>query len=391
MPQAFQQRLLIIFVSCLFVLTAAAEFSEKDRQATATELKQLRQRIQVLRQELDAKHSQHSQAQQQLRTLEKDIGSRVRKIRALKQQLNKQNRRLHKLQKQQKNLQARLAKQRDLLGRQIRAAYIIGQQEYLKLLLNQQDPAAAGRMVTYYDYFNRARSQQIEQALATITELGQLEKTIRSEKLTLDRLYTRQVIAKKALQKSYRSRAKLVASLGKEIKSKGQQLQQLSENEKQLQHLLRTITENIPDILTAQNRQQLFSKLRGKLNWPASGRVKKVYGLQRSKSNSRWNGVMIAAKEGNNVYAVSRGRVVYADWLRGYGLLMILDHGDGYMSLYGHNQSLFKEIGDWVESGEVIASIGNSGGQTQAGLYFEIRHNGKPSNPAYWCRGTRRS
>ena len=129
-----------------------------------------------------------------------------------------------------------------------------------------------------------------------------------------------------------------------------------------------------------------LSKLKGKLNWPTTGKLKDIYGKKRKTGRVRWNGVMIMARAGQDVKAVSHGRVAFAEFLRGYGLLLILDHGDGYMSLYGHNQTIYKEIGEWVETGETIASIGTSRGKKHSGLYFEIRYNGKPSNPVRWCR-----
>ena len=161
-------------------------------------------------------------------------------------------------------------------------------------------------------------------------------------------------------------------------------------NEKQLERVLNVITESMPEILTEPGEHKAFASLKGKLYWPALGTVRALFGKPRKVAKIKWNGVIIKARRGNNVRAISHGRVAYADWLRGYGLLIIIDHGDGYMSLYGHNEDIRKETGDWVEEGEIIGSVGNTGGQAKTGLYFEIRHNGKPTNPKIWCRKVRR-
>ena len=140
------------------------------------------------------------------------------------------------------------------------------------------------------------------------------------------------------------------------------------------------------DLPTEQGERKAFAGLRGKLKWPSRGRLANRYGSRRKEGKLKWQGVMIKAPEGTEVTAISHGRIAFSDWLRGFGLLTIIDHGDGYMSLYGGNQSLYKEVGDWVEAGDVIASVGNSGGHRETALYFEIRHNGKPTNPLKWCR-----
>ena len=173
----------------------------------------------------------------------------------------------------------------------------------------------------------------------------------------------------------------------KEIATQGSRLKKFVADEQQLQQLLKEIRNIMPSMLTEIDKRETFSKRRGQLKWPVKGKVKRIFGKSRQAANLKWNGVLISSNEGNNVRAISHGRVAYADWLRGYGMLVIIDHGDGYMTLYGYNQALYKETGDWVEEGEVIASVGRSGGQLKSGLYFEVRVKGQPSNPAKWCRG----
>ncbi|MDY6980527.1 MAG: peptidoglycan DD-metalloendopeptidase family protein [Pseudomonadota bacterium] len=360
------------------------------QQQKARELEALRAKIDQLKQELASQRELHSDVVRQLQQIETRIGQRVKSLRNIKSQLKTQNRKLARLQQEQRQLQGELDDQRALLGQQIKAAYIIGRQEFLKLLLNQQSPAALGRVSTYYDYFNRARSEQIDQAIQTITRLDRVESEIETQRGELQTLLARETRQKQELEKNFRQRSQALVKLKREINSKDQQLTRLREDEKQLQQLLQGLNRELGDLLTGKDSHKRFAELRGRLTWPARGEVQKRFGQSRNAGKLRWNGVLIGESAGNTVYAVAPGRVAYADWLRGYGLLMILDHGDGYMSLYGHNQGLLKEVGDWVEADEPIAEVGSSGGRDEAGLYFEIRHNGKPTNPASWCRQTRR-
>ncbi len=267
---------------------------------------------------------------------------------------------------------------------------MIGRQEYLKLMLNQEDPALVGRTLVYYDYFNQARSEHINQVQLALEKIENLRSEISTETKKLQQTQAKRQAEKKSLEKTYRERALVLARLSRDIKSKDQKLAQMSADEKRLQNLLQAINKAMPDIFAEVGQHKSFAAYKGKLVWPVRGQVKKLYGKRRKAGKLKWNGVMINAAKGREVHAISHGRVAYADWLRGYGLLLIIDHGDGYMSLYGHNQSLYKETGDWVDVNEVIAEVGDSGGQQSSGLYFEIRYKGKPTNPSRWCKRTRR-
>jgi len=378
-----------LFLGLLVYSSGNAQLSDEERAIKAGELARLQGRIDSIVAERNEVRSRYDQVQQTLRTTERKIGTYVQELDQLKRQLRKQDRQLQKLLKQQQKLQLDVESQRELLGEQVRAAYMIGRQEYLKLLLNQQDPVVMGRVMAYYKYFNQARQGRIKQALQSIAQLDQVSRRLEKEKRLLQTMRDEQKAKKQALEKSNRQRAQLVAQLGQEIHSKEEQIRQLRQNEQQLKAVLDAIEDSLADILPSE-QQRNFAAYKGRLTWPARGKVDNLYGQSRHKGQLKWNGVVIQAREGNSVHAVSRGRVAYADWLRGYGLLVILDHGDGYMSLYGHNQSLLKEVGDWVEADEAIANVGSSGGQQSAGLYFEIRHNGRPANPAKWCGQTRR-
>lgn len=368
----------------------AAAYTEQDRQLRAAELERLQAQIRSLTRKRNEVRSRYDEIQRELRLTEQAISETVRELRKLDQQLGEQRKELARLKRQQQELRRQLATQRDLLARQVRAAYMIGRQEYLKLLLNQQDPATLGRAMTYYRYFNAARLARIGEVNQTLEELAQVTENITAKTRTLKELRATRLARKADLESTFKRRQTVVASLAREIKSREQQLGRLQQDERHLQELLQTIETALPDDLTAPGSQS-FASLRGKLGWPVKGRVRNLFGRSRYQGRLKWNGVMIDARAGNTVRAVARGRVAYADWLRGYGLLIIIDHGDGYMSLYGHNQSLYKEVGDWVEANEAIAGVGDSGGQSSTGLYFEIRHNGKPSNPAKWCSRRSRS
>ncbi len=382
-------RLLTIILGLLIFSSGYTQLSDEERATKAGELARLQSRINSIVAERNKVRSHYDEVQQALRSTERKIGGYVQELEQLKRQLRKQDRQLQKLIKQQQQLQRLVENQRELLGEQIRAAYMIGRQEYLKMLLNQQDPAAMGRTMGYYKYFNQARQAHIEQALQSIAKLEAVSRRLEQEKRVLQAMRDEQKAKKQVLEKTNRQRAQLVAQLGKEIHTKEEQIKQLRQNEQQLKAVLEAIEDSLADILPAEQPRN-FAAYKGRLIWPARGKVDNRYGKSRHKGRLKWKGVMIHAREGHTVHAVSRGRVAYADWLRGYGMLVILDHGDGYMSLYGHNQSLLKEVGDWVEADEAIANVGNSGGQESAGLYFEIRHNGHPANPASWCGQRRR-
>lgn len=379
----------LIFI-CMSTMTFSVADFDDDTEQNEQELKQLKIKIKKIRNELDEVRTLQDRIRQELRTTEVNISKRVNNLYQLKRKLRHQNKRLRKLQHQRNELNKDLDLQQELLGQQVRTSYTIGKQEYLKLLLNQESPSEIGRVLTYYEYFNQARSERIDTSKKTLISLVQIKKRIKSETKTLQKLKRQQVDEKTKLEESYKGRALVIAKLSKDIQNKDSVLQQLLENEKRLGRVLNVITDTMPDIATdIGGKRKAFRKLKGKLYWPALGKVKPLFGKPRKLASVKWNGVIIKAKQGNNVRAISHGRVAYADWLRGYGLLIILDHGDGYMSLYGHNETIKKETGDWVAPGDIIGSVGDTGGQQRAGLYFEIRHNGKPTNPKIWCRKVR--
>lgn len=382
----------LLFLFLVFTPLLSADFNgdadlySAQLENNQFELEKLRKRMDALRKKIENKQQEKYLASNFLKDIEVRIGDRAYILSKINRHLRKQKRALTKLKKQQRTMQSKLARQRGILGQQIRAAYMIGQQEYLKLLLNQENPAAIGRTIMYYDYFHKARSHNIDEAVVTIKNLDALtyQVNIKTDELKISRKL--QQVEKQKLQDDFKSRSLIIKKMTKELAVQGRRLSKFIADEKVLEDLLNGIQKIMPSILTEIDKRESFSKRRGRLKWPVKGKVKRIFGKARKAANLKWNGVLISSKEGKNVRAISHGRVAYADWLRGYGMLLIIDHGDGFMTLYGYNQALYKETGDWVEEGEVIATVGRSGGRLKSGLYFEIRVKGKPSNPVKWCR-----
>ena len=375
--------LIVIFCSLLLTITQPA--AANDAEHKRAEIKQLDREMQSLKKLLNRFRSQRSSLQNNLRKAEVDIGAVQQKIRIIQQQLKQQQRELQSLQHKRRELTSAQQKQQKIIAQQVLAAYQIGQQKKLKVLLNQQQPEKLSRSLTYYDYFNRARSEQIEAYINIINELDVIEPQItskaaslKSAKATLDQEY-------KSLQSSQRDRKKNLYSINSAIKTKDQHLKKINNERAELERLLEAVEQTIANI-SIPNDYRPFAQLKGKLHWPIKGKPSNRFGSPRDSSKLKWQGVIIPARAGTTIKAIHHGRVVFADWLRGSGLLVIVDHGDGYMSLYAHNQSLLIETGDWVTAGDNIATVGNSGGQLNSGLYFEIRHKGKPTNPIRWCK-----
>ena len=377
--------LIFIFISPLHA-DFDAELSDEQREEKQLELNKLREQMNALRKNIEHKQQEKDSASKILKNIEVRIGERAYVLRKINRHLRKQSRELVKLKKQHKKTRNKLASQRNILKEQIRSAYMIGRQEYLKLLLNQENPSAVGRTLTYYDYFHKARTHHIDEAIVTIKKLDGLTEQVKVKSNELKTSRKQQRREKQKLEDDFMDRSIVVKKMEKELANEGNRLKKLLANEKQLQHLLTEIQNIMPSMLTEVDKRETFGKRRGQLKWPIKGKVKRLFGRSRQAANVSWNGVVIPSKEGKEVKAISHGRVAYADWLRGYGMLVIIDHGDGYMTLYGYNQALYKETGDWVEEGEVIATVGSSGGQKKSGLYFEVRVKGKPSNPVKWCR-----
>lgn len=391
LARAFASRLVLlsIVIGILAVPNdlPAASGPQVDREKEKKEkLEQVRRRIGQLRTSLEGAKDQQSELREQLRDTELKIGQASRMLRRLDAEQRRKSEELRSLRIQREKAEDALDAQRQLLGRQIRAAYMMGRQGQLKIVFNQQSPATLGRMLTYYDYFNRVRAERIAVIDQQLQQIATIEQSIAQETEALEKLRAEQAKQAELLAGSRASRRQILVKLDAEIRTKEQQLASLMKDERNLTELISRIRDALRDIPADLPDNVPFARLKGKLPWPVSGRIAARFGSSRKAESLTWRGVVIHAEEGREVRAVYNGRVVFADWMRGFGLLAIVDHGGGYMSLYGYNQSLYKEVGERVGKGEVIATVGSSGGRDVPGLYFEIRHNGAPDNPVLWCK-----
>jgi septal ring factor EnvC (AmiA/AmiB activator) len=364
---------------------------ETDLDAKTQQLEQLKVRIEQLQSQLKAVENERQQHSTALGENEKRIGLIARRIRVASQALERQGRRLAALEQARADSRLKLDRHQQLMEQQVRAAYVTGRQEKLKILLNQQDPAVVSRMLVYYDYLNKARFQQIALLQGQLDRLARIEHEIVTEEQRLQQLQTKQAAEQQRLELVQSERERIIDALNLTLKSKEQELAGLQSNAQQLATLLTELQDALADIPMDPAAQNPFASRKGSLPWPTQGQLAASFGSTREIGSLRWDGVLIEAPEGLEVRSVHHGRVAFADWLRGFGLLLIIDHGEGYMSLYGHNQSLFKETGEWVEAGEVIAQVGSSGGRSTPGIYFGIRHNGEPKDPKHWCKRLTRS
>lgn len=370
--------------TALFLLAWIAAGATAQQEASQQDLDKLEAAIAKLQRDLGVHRGQHSKLQKQLRKSELAIGevnASIRNNQALQRSLETE---LVDLRRRQRQLEADRSNQQALIAAQMRSAYQLGNEKSLKVLLNQEDPARISRAMAYVDYFNRARLAEVEAFTNTIDELQTLEPTIADKVQALEHTGEQLAVEKRELDRQLASRQQTLASLTRTIAGTDAQLQQREEDRKRLETLLSTV-EDISANFAGVDDAQPFSARKGKMGWPAEGRIVNRFGTRRHQGGLQWQGVEIRAAEGENVRAIHHGRVVFADWLGGQGLLIIIDHGDGYLSLYGHNQTLLRETGDWIRSGEPIATVGDSGGRSQPGLYFEIRHKGVARNPGQWC------
>lgn len=375
-----------ILLLSLFLYHTPAAAQRDSATEKAVQLEQLQQRIAELRKVLQKVEGRRDDARSALRESEQKIGAISRTLYRLVAKVRAHKEKLDTLRQQHGLLMSKMDRQRVLLAGQVRASYSMGRQEELKILLNQGDPGTMQRSLVYYDYLNRSRVQNIQQATRQLQELLEVEAAIQHEYQQLQQLHAERDQEKEALVTVRGERTKVLEKLGKELSSRGNELERMLADEKELRRILDALEHALSDIPREITNRASFNSRKGKLPWPSGGKLIARFGDLRAMGNMRWSGVKISAANGQNVQVVSHGRVAFADWLRGYGLLLIVDHGDGYMSLYGNNQSLYKEAGEWVEAGEVIASVGDSGGQSSSGLYFEIRKQGKPVDPLQWCR-----
>ncbi len=373
-------------LTALFAVAAAPGWAQSDEEKARAELKQLQRDIKRINREISSAKGRRDTLQKALKQADVELGRLQREIADNRAAVAATRDELRQLEAQRAELLTARDDQQQRVAAELRAAWQMGGEAPLKVLLNQQDPHAVSRMMTYYRYFLDARTERLEEYRTTLASLDRLEADIGSKQ-------QQQAEQKAALEQrqdklagAQANRREAVANLSRDITSKGSELEQLERDRGKLESLIKAIEEAVVNLAVPEN-YQAFAAAKGKMPWPVPGKASNSFGNYRNEGKMRWQGVTIPAKEGTRVQAIHHGRVVYSDWFRGSGLLLIIDHGDGYMSLYAHNQSLLKEVGEWVNTGETISTVGNSGGLERSALYFEIRHQGKPTDPAKWCRG----
>lgn len=414
---------LILMLFCLLGPAVADERSDARKQIEAA-----RKDVAELQKLLKQIEQEKSAVQKQLQTTESEMGQLEKQVDSLQQEIDRSQSELERLNDEKTTLEGARLEQQRLIGIQARAAYQSGRQEYLKLLLNQQNPEKFSRTLTYYDYLSKARFEQVADFNETLVQLADVEAGIQAQQAELAEQQDGLQERRAQLAEVRKERQLALAKLDKDLSSRDQKLKARKQEQAQLERVLKTIEETLARqareaeqerqralalAREEQARQQQagrvpsapsapsgptvssaggnfggpFANAKGKLPWPVDGQLVARYGTPRGgDARTKWDGVLIGANVGTQVRAVHGGRVVFADWLRGAGLLVILDHGNGYLSLYGHNQSLLRDAGDIVKAGDPIATVGTSGGQEAAALYFAIRQQGRPSDPAQWCR-----
>jgi len=354
------------------------------RDHVEQQLESLKEQIAGLQRTLESARTEFSREQRGLRSLDLEIQSHALALRELAAQRAAHEKELTRLEGERSEYIASLEARKVALSEQIVAAYQLGRESRLKLLLNQDDPDRLGRMLAYYDYISRAQAGQIRELRVAIETLDALQAEIDSQLIALNEVEQQRMAESHELQAKRQERATAVAALADQIGTSESKLAELQKNRSDLEALLERLGQALADIPTDIGDYRTAAELRGALPVPVSGRVLHAFGQNRAGGMS-WHGWLIEAQAGTEVKAIAYGRVAYADWLRGYGLLTIIDHGDGIMSLYGNNESLLFDVGDWVLPGAVISTVGaaHSGGQ---GLYFELRNQGKAVDPATWIK-----
>jgi septal ring factor EnvC (AmiA/AmiB activator) len=366
--------LLVMLCSVIFVFVAKAQ-EQSDLESIQQQIKNKQAQI---NQQLEAA----KKFQDNLKVIEIQIAKSATKLNKTETSLDNNQQQLSVLRKQQKDYLASLEHQKSVLAKQIRSAYMTGNYDFAKMLLNQQDAANFERTITYYQYLNKARKSQIDGFNLLVKNLQKVNAKLIDNQSELEQLKVKQLEQQQALKANQTEREGTLIVMQKAIESEEVKIAQLQINEK---NLLEALTRAQQQLDQQDITLSGLSALKGRLIMPAKGNLRKMFGRFR-QGQIKWKGVVINGTAGDSVIAIHHAKVLYSDWLRGFGLVTVLDHGDGFMSLYGHNQALLKQAGDAVQAGEAIALLGQSGGQSRPNLYFEIRHKGKPINPVSWLK-----
>lgn len=374
-------RIALFLVALCLGAGSAGWAAEKAR--TQKQLQEIARQIEKVRAQVRKDALERDRLARDLAAAEGSVSRARGELERLRRERAEREKERARLAAEKRAQEARLAQVRESLAAQVRAAYQLGPREPLRLVLTRQDPARIGRDLAYYGYFARARAAQADEISQIIADIDAQDAKIAAEDAELERLEAERRSQLQELEDARRQRSQVLAALTAEARDRQQALQRLQRERAALEKLLKDLDRALKDFPVDPN--DAFARLRGQLAWPVNGTLVARYGETRA-GGVRWNGVLVATERGAPVRAIHHGRVVYADTLPGLGLLAIVDHGSGYLSLYGHNDQLLKAAGSEVRAGEVIASAGDTGGRPRPELYFEIRRAGKPVDPLPWFR-----
>jgi len=375
------------FALLLMLTTAAGAVVAQDSggelaKVKERELEQVRERISDLKQSMDRSAIERDRLTGELQGIEIAISEQRMRIRDIEREQRYTQNKKQALDADLAEREEHLDIESSELAAQVRAAYMNGSQEKIKLLLNQGDPATLGRLMAYYRYLSDYRADNIAAVMEEIQKLAELRSQIAAEEARLAGLSKKRYAELTQLNSSQEERQALLKSLKNKIANEGQEVERLAAQEQDLTRLIAELTSILSDYPISSEAP--FSQHKGRLTWPVAGTLIHDFGQPRVGGDIKWNGVVLAAPRGREVRAVYHGRIAFADWLAGMGLLVIVDHGEGYMTLYGYNETILKNTGDWVAPGDVIATVGDSGGQQRSSVYFELRRGTEPVDPRQW-------
>jgi septal ring factor EnvC (AmiA/AmiB activator) len=365
--------------------SAALANSVPNEAETERQLKALQAEIQAIEQRVTTQLRERESIQSELRRVESELAQKAQALAKTKAAIKEQEAALVRLTKQQNDLQGSLTAQQQAVGDELRNLWQLRQGGGLQVLLSQQDPQTIARNLRYYDTILAFRHSTLQRFQETLARLETTLETIQVTQKTLSEQQTQLQDAYSQLAALRASREQTLAALNQQVSSDRQRKAQLDADATALTTLLEEIRAALDDFDTLEGARP-FADFRGKMPWPVASKPANRFGAPRS-NGLNWQGWLLPATEGATVNAVHHGRVVYSNWLRGQGLLLILEHGDGWLTLYGHNHTLLRDVGEWVKPGDPIATAGSSGGRATSGLYFEIRKNGKPVDPGPWLKG----
>ena len=408
-----------IFAFFVFACFAGNGIAAKKIDAAKEDLTDIQTKIQALKKELDSNQEAHKDATDALKDSETAISAANLKLHEINQQQNKNKTQLNSLKKQSLSLNDKLGAQQQQLSDLLRQQYMHGNQSYTQLILQDKNPSEIARDVKYFSYIAKAHAKVIDDMQGNLVKVKELNDKTASALHEVADLKTKQEAEKKTLVAQKQEKSKVVKNLSSQIASQRNEIDKLKRDEKSLSNLVERLAKIVPPVVkhkktkkrapdenVADEKQKdtkqktviasneilpsndfagiHFASLRGKLHLPVRGEVTNRFGASREDTGVSWKGLFIKASEGNDVKSIADGRVVFADWMRGFGNLIIVDHGSGYMSLYGNNQAVLKHVGEEVDAGDTIASVGNSGGNESNGVYYELRKNSTPFDPMSW-------